>query len=234
VIVQAAASVENEPACPSTSERQYTAVPVVGGPAEHPDSLHGDLNLALRGFELISAHSGLVTINGPTDADPPQLIGIFSDGRVPSFVNNYRVRGWNWSCAARGCSVGALDHVEVSMVGVNTWPGEPLLIPRRQAEIYGGGYMALVLYADDNRITLGYTREDTVAIGYAVHIENLCVDPGLLSLYRAVNVAGRGQLPALRNGEAIGTAVGGELGIAVRDTGSFMDPRSRKDWWKGH
>lgn len=31
----------------------------------------------------------------------------------------------------------------------------------------------------------------------------------------------------------IGTAIGNELGVAIRDTGSLMDPRSRKDWWQG-
>jgi hypothetical protein len=28
-------------------------------------------------------------------------------------------------------------------------------------------------------------------------------------------------------------AVGSEIQVAVRDTGSFMDPRSRNDWWQG-
>jgi hypothetical protein len=96
----------------------------------------------------------------------------------------------------------------------------------------------MVLYAEEQRITLNYTRRDTVANGYAVHLENICVDPNLLALYRAqVNAEGwraTGRLPALRNNQALGTALGSELKVAIRDRGAFMDPRSRKDWWQGY
>ncbi len=66
-----------------------------------------------------------------------------------------------------------------------------------------------------------------------MHLENVCVEPGLLALYARWNNQGRKQLPALRAGQTIGTARGPEIGVAIRDTGSFMDPRSRKDWWQG-
>ena len=39
------------------------------------------------------------------------------------------------------------------------------------------------------------------------------------------------QLPALRAEQAFGRARGDEIMVSIRDTGSFMDPRSRKDWW---
>jgi hypothetical protein len=71
-----------------------------------------------------------------------------------------------------------------------------------------------------------------VANGYSVHLTNLCVDPNLLALYRSSNSAGRSYLPALRNEEVLGTAAGSLL-VAVRDRGVFLDPRSRKDWWRG-
>jgi hypothetical protein len=29
----------------------------------------------------------------------------------------------------------------------------------------------------------------------------------------------------------LGRATGAEVGVAIRDKGSFMDPRSLKDWW---
>ena len=45
--------------------------------------------------------------------------------------------------------------------------------------------------------------------------------------------AGRGRMPALRAGQAFGHARGGEIGVAIRDWGTFLDPRSRKDWWQG-
>ena len=89
----------------------------------------------------------------------------------------------------------------------------------------------MVLYADAERITLKYTREDSVVNGYTVHIENVCVDPALLNLYRSLDAAGRPQLPALHNGDILGTAAGDQIAVAINDYGTFMDPRSRKDWW---
>jgi hypothetical protein len=73
--------------------------------------------------------------------------------------------------------------------------------------------------------------KSNVVQGYTLHLEGLCVDPGLLASYRQWNAAGRGQLPALRAGQAVGRARAARVGVAIRDTGSFMDPRSAKDWW---
>jgi hypothetical protein len=106
-------------------------------------------------------------------------------------------------------------------------------MPSRGPEIYGGGYVVLVVYAEPTRLTGVYTREDSVANGYAVHFEEICVDPNLLALYQANNATGRGSLPAVRNGDVIGTAMYGEVLVAIRDRGTFKDPRSRKDWWQG-
>ena len=174
----------------------------------------------------------LVDINGPADGDPPLLAGIFGDGRLPGFISAAQVYDWNWGCDAHGCRGDLLTERAVTLLGLATYPGEALAVPQRGAEIYGGGYKALVLYADDERVTLGFTREDSVANGYAVHLEGLCVDPNLLALYRQRNAEGRGSLPGLHSGEVLGTALGGLL-VAVRDRGVFLDPRSRKDWWRG-
>ncbi len=70
-----------------------------------------------------------------------------------------------------------------------------------------------MLYAEENRMMLVYAREDTVAFAYAVHLEDVCVGPNLLALYRS-RVDGDGwriadggyQLPALNNGQVFGTA----------------------------
>jgi hypothetical protein len=68
-----------------------------------------------------------------------------------------------------------------------------------------------------------------------VYLENVCVDPNLLALYRAQNNAdgwrSSTMLPALRNGQPLGRALGNEIGVAIRDRASFMDPRTRGDWW---
>ena len=52
-----------------------------------------------------------------------------------------------------------------------------------------------------------------------------------MALYEACNAAGRGELPALRPDQPLGRARGTEVYVAIRDTGSWMDPRVRKDWW---
>ena len=187
----------------------------------------------MRGWAPVDAVLDIVDIDGPTDSDPPQLATIFGDNRRPAFTSAYMVYDWNWGCSAHGCRGDLLTHREVLLLGLGTQGGEALTIPNRGPQIYGGGYKALVLYAEANRITLGYTREDSVANGYAIHIENLCVDPNLVATYPHANAAGRGSLPALRDDETLGTAGGGEIRVAVRDRGAFLDPRARKDWWRG-
>ncbi len=216
--------------CPATSANQYTLIPVTGPPTDHPDALHGDLNLGLRGYTPTDAAAALISINGPTDSDPPQISSTLLGGGA-SFTQVYRVRDWDWGCGEHGCQGGELSQVEASLLGIAAAPGQPLSFPARSAQIYGGGYTALVVYAEETRLTVVYTREDSVANGYTAHLEKICVDPNLLALYRSANAAGRGSLPGLRNGDVVGTASGGEIAVAVRDRGWFSDPRSAKDWW---
>jgi hypothetical protein len=218
--------------CPAVSGNQYTTIPVTGASIEHPDSQHADLNLALRGYVPADAALNLVDINGPTDGDAPQLSGVL--GRLPTFGRAFRARDWNWACGGLGCRGDELANVEVSLVALDSSPGEAVHVPSRGAEIYGGGFVALVLYADASRLTVVYTREDSVANGYVVHLEDFCVDPSLLALYQSNNWGGRGTLPAVRNGEAVGTARYNQVIVGVRDRGMFTDPRSRKDWWRGY
>lgn len=219
--------------CPTASSHQYATIPISGPTTDRPDSLHGDLNLALRGYAPLDAGLSLVDINGPTDGDAPQLAAIL-EGRAPVFTRAYRVRDWDWGCGEHGCRGDELQQVEVSLLAIQTTPGELLRIPARGAEIYGGGYKALVVYADPQRVTLVYTREDSVANGYSVHLEDFCVDPNLLAAYQAANANGRSALPGLHNGEPVGTARYGQVLVAIRDRGAFADPRSRKDWWQGY
>ena len=148
---------------------------------------------------------------------------------MPAFTTVYQVYDWDWSCNCRG---DLLTNWDVTLAGMGVAPGEVLHLPDSGYNI-GSGYDALVLYATEERITLKYTPEDHVVYGYTIHVENICVEPALLALYRAWNDAGRGELPALRGGQPFGRARGDEIGVAIRDTGSFMDPRSRKDWWQG-
>jgi hypothetical protein len=198
-------------------------------PTDRPAEEHGDLNLALRGYELTSATKGLVDYGGGTDDKAPQLPGLFADDRTPTFSDVYQVHHWDWGCNCRG---PVITDPEVTLAGMAVTPGETIHVPSSGYEI-GGGYEVLVLYASRERITLKYTREDNVVWGYTIHVENVCVEPSLLALYESWNKAGRDHLPALRAGQAFGRARSDEIRVAIRDTGAFMDPRSRKDWWKG-
>jgi len=207
---------------------QYGTLDPDGAATDRPVEQHPDLNLALRGYEVTGAYRGLTDHNqGADDPRAPQLYTLFADHRVPAFTSVYRVYDWNWSCNCRG---GLLTNRDVTLVGLAVLPGEVLYLPDSGYDI-GDSYEALVLYAAEDRITLKYTLDDNVVIGYTIHIENVCVEPRLLALYRTWNDAGRGELPALRGGQPFGRARAGEIRVAIRDTGTFLDPRSRWDWW---
>lgn len=197
--------------------------------ADRPRARPADLNLTLRGFQAVSATLGLVDYTGETDLAAPQLAGLFSDNRTASITAAYQVFDWNASCDCRGALVAEPD---VSLIGVAVSTGENLRVPLSGYYI-GADFQTLVLFADAERIVLKYTRSDSVVDGYALHVEGIAVDGNLLALYQQANNAGRGELPALRAGQSIGKAKGNELKIAIRDCGAFMDPRSRKDWWRG-
>lgn len=217
--------------CATTSGNVYALIPMEAADTNHPDNQHGDLNLALRGYQPSTATKAYVSYAGAVDQGAPQLAALFADQRRPTITNGFQVRDWRWDCDAHGCAGDWLTQYEATLMSVATTPGETLFLPKREAEIYGGGYMAVVLYAEESRLTLAYTRDGSVANGYAVHLENLCVDPNLLFQYRTGNANGRWQLPGLHNGDPVGTA-NGDLLIAIRDRGTFMDPRSTQDWWR--
>ena len=212
----------------------FTTLPVQGPPVDRPAVTNPDLNLAIRSYVTTTAALTLVDVDGDTDPDAPQLAALFSPPRLPSFTAVYQVYDWNWACSADGCRGDPIGFPQVTLLTMAVTPGEPLFLPTRNQQIHAGGYKALVLYAEETRITLTYTREDTPARGYLVHLEGIQVDPALLALYRAKDAAGRKELPALRNNERFANASGSTLNVAIRDTGSFMDPRARKDWWIGY
>lgn len=231
------------PVCPVISEAAFDLIPIEGSPvSDHPDFMHADLNLSLRGYTVVSETLALEFYNGPTDPNAPQLHGLFEPNRRPPIKRVYQINEWIWDAAAcngsaRGCRGGPVDVFwPVTLVGLATTPGEPIHIPERGPQIYSGGFTAMVLYAEERQITLGYTRRDRVSAGYVVHLMNVCVDPNLLALYQSQKNADgwhtSGFLPALRNNQPLGVAAGGEVLVAVRDVGSFMDPRSEKDWWR--
>ena len=219
--------------CP-TSGGSYGTVAVFSAPSNPPAQINADINLAMRGYTSTVAFKGLVDFGGgpPSDPNAPQLFNLFVDTRVPAFKNVYKVYDWDWACNCRG---QLLSDWQVTLAGLGVSPGEPICAPGSGYDIGRApvGFSMMVLYAASTRLTVKYTRDDNVVDGYTVHIENINVAPALLALYQSMDAAGRGRLPALFGGQFIGSAITTELGVAIRDTGSFLDPRSRQDWWQG-
>jgi len=216
---------------PGESYTTQTAYP----PGPHiPAEMHPDLNLAIQGWVSSSAPRQLVDYAGSHDANAPQFHGLFAQRRLPTFATAYQVYSWDWAHMRRGPLTA---WPPVTALGLRTTPGETLHVPDSGYGI-GNGYAVLVLYASDERITLKYTREDNVVSGYTFHVDGVCVEASLLALYQEDN---RGErfaqphpLPALRSRQAIGRAIGNKVVIAIRDTGTLMDPRSRLDWWRAY
>lgn len=212
----------------------YAAIPVEPPPTDRPAEEHPDLNLALRGFVGTTGPLALVNYGGATDPFAPQIDGMFASARLPIFRSLYQVYDWDWDCdPPDGCLGAPLTEYPVTLLEMETTPNEVISVPRRDPSIYED-FKALVLYASERRLTITYTRRDSAAIGYLIHLEDFAVNPGLVTLYRQLDAAGRGQLPALRNGDVVGIADRGAIKIATRDTGSFLDPRACKDWWNGY
>ncbi len=225
-------SLVNPNVCRPIEGATYGSLPIANWqPAERPAEAHGDLNLGLRGYSRTSAFLGLVDINGDTDPGAPQLAGLFAPARLPAFQAMDRVNDWNWGCNCRGDPITDWD---VTLAEMAAAPGETIHVPNSGYRIGPDNYEVLVLYASPDRLTLKFTGEDTVVGGYAIHLENLCVDANVLSLYTSLNAAGRHELPALQAGQAVGRAKTGWVGVAIRDSGAFLDPRSRQDWWHGY
>lgn len=216
--------------CEPIEGQVYHAVEVDGPHPDPPAEENADLNLGLRGYEPTDAYLGLVDYNGDVDLLAPQLDGLFADGRPPQFAAAFRVYDWNWDCNCRG---ELLDDYDVTLALLAAAPGETIHVPDSGYGI-GDGYEVLVLYAGESRITLKYTREDNVIQGYTLQLEGVCVEPTLLAMYRRWDAAGREWLPALESGQPFARALGVGAALAIRDCGTFMDPRSRKDWWYEH
>lgn len=235
-------------ACNNFSDVTYGALTPNPPPTDRPAEQHADLNLALRGYAPTDGTLGLVDYGGAADVRAPQLYTLFADERVPAFISVAQVYDWIWETNSRGALIIAPP---VTLANMQTVNDEPLYVPDSGYNIGTqamrvpegkrkdtpnddpNAYEALVLYAAPTRITLKYTREDNVIQGYTLHVENVCVAPALLALYQQMNANGRKQLPALKAGQPFGRASGSEIGVVIRDNGTFMDPRSRKDWWQG-
>jgi hypothetical protein len=219
---EASAAAAFEP--PATSSNSYKLIPINGEREKRPFTEHGDLVLSLRGWEPVDVEKALVDIDDAgIDPDAPNLGDVF--GPNPEIVAVYNVYNWDWGCL---CPAELVDESEGAfLIGLKTTPGEPIFIPTKKQDIFGGNFFALVLYADEDSLTIKYTGEANVSKGYTIHYEGLYVDPNLLELF---NESKGNELPGLTLETPVGVA-SDELIIAVRDNGKFFDARSLKDWW---
>lgn len=206
----------------------YETVSVAGPSLSGDVSQNIDVNLGYRGYEQVDAPRQLVVLGPVHDGKAPQVSGMFADRRTPAIVQTYQRYRWDDGC---DCVLDTYSRWDTTVLGLGVSPGETIYTPDSGYDI-GGGYEYLVMYAAETRITLHIGREDDFP-GYVIHIEDVCTDPDLLALYNQANAAGRNSLPALGGHQPFGKALGSEIKIAMRDSGSFMDPRSRNDWWQG-
>lgn len=199
---------------------------------------HPDLNLALRGYVPTNGEKYPIVLGEGGDPKAPQIGKILS--HVPKIVSLYRIYHWDWTANKKTLPMPLPDDPaasvkQIQMIGIQTSGGEPIKVPPVYGNPISPDYNAMVLFADDNSITLKYTREDNIGIknGYAIQIEKIRVDPNLLALYNQLNSSGRHDLPAVSNEQVLGTAKDEEIRVVIRDTGDFLDPRSKLDWWQG-
>jgi len=176
------------------------------------------MNLKLRDPQPNDAEAKLMNYNGQTFPDTPKLSDVFE----PNFVRTYTVHEWDWNCNCKG----DLKN-NGYLLGIKTTPGEPIYIPTREEDILNGKYYAVVLYADEDSLTIGYNRVGTIEHDYVVHYLGLKTDPNLLAVY---GQSTRSDLLGLTLDTPVGIATD-ELIVSVRNKGTFMDTRSRKDWW---
>lgn len=224
------APVSSVASCGPGTNEQFGALTISGAPTDRPAAEHPDINLARRGFQATDQPISLMSF-GPVhevDLQAPQLRQLFADQRHAAVRSVSQVFDWDWGCNCKGA---ALSYPPVTLVGLATTAGERILLPDSPRTI-GDGYEALVLYATAEQITLKFTREDNVISGYTLHATGLCVEPALVTLYNSLNAAGRAQLPAVRGGQAFGTAAGDQVQVAIRDNGQFLDPRYLENWWR--
>jgi hypothetical protein len=224
--------------CSSIPGQSYSSVVPDPPKTDRPADQHADLNLEMRGYIMVNESKTLVDYGGSSDPSAPQLATLFSNSSPRSLSNTYQVGHWDWEC---NCRDRWDDEWPVELLGMGSMTGEIINTPSSGYDIgtrpqprLPNGFEVMVLYATTHRITIKYTRNDNVVIGYTIHVEDICVEPTLLALYNTLNSQGRNRLPALYALQPFGRARGGEIKVAIRDSGMFMDPRSRNDWWVGY
>ena len=206
----------NQPQCRTVTRR---TTPAVDDP---------DIRLTKRGRVDSGEPRSLIDVGGDTDPRAPQLGTLLGGVNTsPNITNVYQVNDYD------GASPIVNDHGNnwgVTLMEWGTDPNQTIHAPHTGYKI-SELYNYTVLYASEHELTLKNTLEDDVVFGYTVHLTDLNVNPVLLEMYNKNEASGRNMLLAIPCGFPVGTALNSAFDAAIRDTGSYMDPRSRKDWW---
>ena len=226
--------------CPQISINFFDLTQINGGyyKGNRLTDENADFRLSILGYAVAGESAQLVNYGQQPDPSAVKLSGLLK--RVPAFATAYRVRNWNWNESApppygTPGPINSDSQIPPIVLDVATAAGEVIFPASRNPSIDSAGHKAMVLYATEDELTLTYGNTDSVVDGYLVHLTRLCVDPNLVLLYRAQVANGKratGKLPALRNGQIIGSALGASITVAIRDRGRFMDARSQRDWWQ--
>lgn len=223
--------------CSNLPEKKFSLLSANYEPDNFP--LSGDLksnpdvNLYLRGFEPNNEAKELIdrTHNYGLDyIDPPQISTVFKD-KQPQIANTYHIFEWDFNKKKSLAPLIATPNFKVHMLGLKAVPGDKIYAPYTGRSI-GSGKAYLVLFADSNNILLTNSRANALNSGYLVYFLDICVYPSLVNLYNSADSSGRTSLPALAVGEEFAVSRTNEVKIVVRDSMSFMDIRSRQDWWR--
>lgn len=207
-------------------------------------------NLRFRGYVDVTGQTGYTPSlvdygSGSEDGVAPQFRTIYHSPHTPSAASLrfYKVYDWDTSGPHPGVQTTLLSHRPITAIGLPTNAGEIIHAPDSPVRI-NSGVMAMVMYADANSVTIAYHRQDSAGdVGYTVYIDGLCTDPNLVALYNTLDTTGsrytfvgRGSehyhLPYLTPNQAIGTAAGTTVVVAIVDSGPFEDPRSCRGWWQ--
>jgi hypothetical protein len=239
--------------CPSSSQNQYQSGPAFQYDLDdpvRPAELHADKNLDLRSY-VRNGDPGLrhdlVNYGSDDPVQPPQLATLFNPAQVGAFVSLYQVNHWLWAPSPDpGQRSNPIESPPVTALAIQAEHGTEIQVPSSGYDI-GAGMEVIVLYADENSVTLRYTREDSSgSAGYTLIIDAICTDPNLLGLYDSLDAPNGSRyvyvppgnrpysydLPTLPAGQPIGTVFGSQLIVAVSDSGAFQDPRSCNEWWQ--
>lgn len=205
----------------------------------HPASTNYDKNLVdMRKYTPDASGSLDYTFkSGEGVSTAPRLWSLFYPTQSPGFLHVYNVGKAPWDSGYPGWWPD-------TMVGIATTVGKQIHLPispgaSSVAQPGGPGttqYYGLVIYATASQITIVYHAWDRIVDentkGYGLHVTKVCVDPKLVNFYKQLNDAGRHQLPALTYNQAFGVANSTEVAVAITDSGTLMDPRSWRDWWR--